>query len=114
MFGFHEIAHINPKPNPCRPAASRASAQLERPCIPIVHHHRLSHASPTSTFTTDTDQPVEALAMNRLKQAAGHTKDVATLPPRLLEMYSDFITKNAGAVGQVEGALRSLTYLIPG
>jgi peroxin-16 len=29
-------------------------------------------------------------------------------------MYSDFITKNAGAVGQVEGALRSLTYIIPG
>ena len=52
--------------------------------------------------------------MNRLKQAAGHTKDVATLPPRLLGMYTDFITKNAGAVGQVEGALRSLTYIIPG
>lgn len=29
-------------------------------------------------------------------------------------MYSEFITKNAGAVGQVEGALRSLTYIIPG
>jgi peroxin-16 len=29
-------------------------------------------------------------------------------------MYTDFITKNAGAVGQVEGALRSLTYIIPG
>lgn len=52
--------------------------------------------------------------MNRLKQAASHTKDVANLPARSLEMYSDFITKNAGAVGQVEGALRSLTYLIPG
>lgn len=52
--------------------------------------------------------------MNRLKQAVGHTKDVVSLPPRLLENYSDFITKNAGAVGQVEGALRSLTYIIPG
>lgn len=52
--------------------------------------------------------------MDRLKQAAGHTKDVANLPAKSLEMYSDFITKNAGAVGQVEGALRSLTYLIPG
>jgi peroxin-16 len=52
--------------------------------------------------------------MNRLKQAVGHTKDVANLPPRLLDMYSEFITKNAGAVGQVEGALRSLTYIIPG
>lgn len=52
--------------------------------------------------------------MNRLKQAVGHTKYVANLPPQLLDMYSDFITKNAGAVGQVEGALRSLTYIIPG
>lgn len=52
--------------------------------------------------------------MNRLKQAVGHTKDVASLPPQLLDMYSEFITKNAGAVGQVEGALRSLTYIIPG
>ena len=54
------------------------------------------------------------MTMNRLKQAVGHTKDAANLPPRLLEMYSEFITKNAGAVGQVESALRSLTYIIPG
>lgn len=52
--------------------------------------------------------------MNRLKQAAGHTKDAVALPPKMLDMYSEFITKNAGAVGQVEGALRSLTYIIPG
>jgi hypothetical protein len=69
---------------------------------------------PTRNTANTTDKPVEAAAMNRLKQAAGHTKDAATLPPRLLGMYTDFITKNAGAVGQVEGALRSLTYIIPG
>jgi peroxin-16 len=64
--------------------------------------------------TTAFHKGVDAMTMNRLKQAVGHTKDVANLPPRLLEMYSEFITKNAGAVGQVEGALRSLTYIIPG
>jgi hypothetical protein len=69
---------------------------------------------PNRNTATTTNKPVEAAAMNRLKQAAGHTKDVANLPPRLLGMYTDFITKNAGAVGQVEGALRSLTYIIPG
>ncbi|KAJ2905647.1 Peroxisomal membrane protein PEX16 [Zalerion maritima] len=36
------------------------------------------------------------------------------LPPRLLGMYDEFITKNAGSVGQIESALRSLTYVIPG
>lgn len=73
-----------------------------------------SHASPLCNTTTAIHKGVDAMTMNRFKQAVGHTKDVANLPPRLLEMYSEFITKNAGAVGQVEGALRSLTYIIPG
>ncbi|KAH0610850.1 uncharacterized protein H6S33_011277 [Morchella sextelata] len=30
-----------------------------------------------------------------------------------LNMYGDFITKNAGAVSQIESALRSLTYIVP-
>lgn len=37
-----------------------------------------------------------------------------SLPPRWLGMYSDFITKNSSAVSQIESALRSLTYIIPG
>jgi hypothetical protein len=52
--------------------------------------------------------------MEHLKQAADQTKVVVSLPPKWLNKYGDFITKNAGAVGQVEGALRSLTYIIPG
>jgi hypothetical protein len=32
----------------------------------------------------------------------------------LLNLYTDFITKNAGAVSQIESTLRSLTYIIPG
>ncbi|KIV98576.1 uncharacterized protein PV09_09625 [Verruconis gallopava] len=35
-------------------------------------------------------------------------------PPRWLSAYSDFIIKNASAVSQIESALRSLTYIIPG
>nr|OQO21753.1 hypothetical protein B0A51_09694 [Rachicladosporium sp. CCFEE 5018] len=52
--------------------------------------------------------------MERLKQAADQTKIAIKLPPKWINNYGDFITKNAGAVGQVEGALRSLTYIIPG
>lgn len=52
--------------------------------------------------------------MEQLKNAAAQTKVVVKLPTKWVNMYSDFITKNAGAVGQVEGALRSVTYLIPG
>ncbi|KAL5362954.1 peroxisomal membrane protein-domain-containing protein [Aspergillus floccosus] len=35
-------------------------------------------------------------------------------PSKWLPMYEDFVTKNASTVGQVESALRSLTYIIPG
>lgn len=31
-----------------------------------------------------------------------------------LNIYGDFITKNAHAVSQIESALRSLTYIVPG
>lgn len=37
-----------------------------------------------------------------------------SLSPKWLGMYGDFITKNASAVSQIESALRSLTYIIPG
>ncbi|QQK42738.1 Peroxisome membrane protein, Pex16 [Penicillium digitatum] len=35
-------------------------------------------------------------------------------PYKWLSIYEDFVTKNANSVGQVESALRSLTYIIPG
>ncbi|KAJ6127462.1 Peroxisome membrane protein Pex16 [Penicillium sp. IBT 18751x] len=34
-------------------------------------------------------------------------------PTKWLSLYEDFVTKNASSVGQVESALRSLTYIIP-
>ncbi|MCJ1352629.1 MAG: Peroxisomal membrane protein pex16 [Icmadophila ericetorum] len=40
--------------------------------------------------------------------------DTISLPPKWLGMYEDFITKNASSVSQIESALRSLTYIIPG
>ena len=48
------------------------------------------------------------------RQATQKTGEVLSLPPRWLGMYSDFITKNSSAVSQIESALRSLTYIIPG
>ncbi|KAH6697354.1 peroxisomal membrane protein pex16 [Plectosphaerella plurivora] len=37
-----------------------------------------------------------------------------SMPPQWLRAYEDFITKNASQVSQLESALRSLTYIIPG
>ncbi|KAF1353396.1 peroxisomal membrane protein pex16 [Delphinella strobiligena] len=52
--------------------------------------------------------------MELYRQASRTTKEVIAIPPKYLGMYGDFVTKNASAVGQIEGALRSLTYIIPG
>ncbi|KAL7621636.1 hypothetical protein AAE478_008963 [Parahypoxylon ruwenzoriense] len=41
-------------------------------------------------------------------------QSVLSVPPKWLHMYGDFITKNAHQVSQIESALRSLTYIIPG
>jgi peroxin-16 len=41
-------------------------------------------------------------------------RSVVSMPPKWLNMYSDFITRNAHQVSQIESALRSLTYVIPG
>ena len=35
-------------------------------------------------------------------------------PSKWLPLYEEFVSKNASSVGQVESALRSLTYIIPG
>lgn len=52
--------------------------------------------------------------MELYRKASFATKEAVSLPPKYLGMYGDFVTKNASAVGQIEGALRSLTYIIPG
>lgn len=52
--------------------------------------------------------------MNLYRQASHKTSKVLALPADCLNLYGDFVTKNASSVGQIEGALRSLTYIIPG
>lgn len=48
------------------------------------------------------------------QQAVQRSAEALSLPPKWLALYSDFIIKNASAVSQIESALRSLTYIIPG
>ena len=50
-----------------------------------------------------------------IKQARANIPDTVSLsPPHWLNMYSDFVLENASSIGQIEAALRSLTYIIPG
>lgn len=52
--------------------------------------------------------------MDFSKQTSAKVSEALSLPPKWLSQYSEFITKNASAVSQIESALRSLTYIIPG
>ena len=54
------------------------------------------------------------MAMEKLLQSTQRIPEALSLPPKWLNMYGDFITKNASSVSQIESALRSLTYIIPG
>lgn len=54
---------------------------------------------------------------NKTKRALAlspNLRNALSLPPKWLAMYDDFVTKNASQVSQMESALRSLTYIIPG
>jgi peroxin-16 len=52
--------------------------------------------------------------MNFARQATSSTYSALTAPAKWLSQYDDFIIKNSSAVSQIESALRSLTYIIPG
>ena len=54
------------------------------------------------------------MAMETLRKGTARVPEAIASPPKWLHSYSDFITKNAGAVSQIESGLRSLTYIIPG
>jgi peroxin-16 len=66
----------------------------------------ITSSSPSSHF--------RILAMDTLKSASGRVPNALALPPKWLNMYGNFITKNQSSVTQIESALRSLTYIIPG
>ncbi|KAK4224915.1 peroxisome membrane protein [Podospora fimiseda] len=57
--------------------------------------NRPSRSTPSTTTTTSTSRSIAS-------------------PPRWINMYSEFITKNSHQVSQIESTLRSLTYIIPG
>lgn len=54
------------------------------------------------------------LRMELYRQASASTVQALSMPVKWLSQYDEFIIKNASAVSQIESALRSLTYIIPG
>lgn len=56
----------------------------------------------------------KGMMMDLYKQAQSKLPETISLPLQLPTMYENFVTKNASSVSQIESALRSLTYIIPG
>lgn len=52
--------------------------------------------------------------MSTYRSTYQRVPEALSAPSQWLSSYGDFITKNASAVSQIESALRSLTYIIPG
>lgn len=82
---------------------SRASPQriLPPPAHVLGSNHLLNH-------------PLTGATAKMIKEATQNATEVLSQPTKWLGMYSEFITKNSSAVSQIESALRSLTYIIPG
>lgn len=57
--------------------------------------------------------PTESIG-NLYKQAQSRIPLTISIPRSWLRSYEDFVHKNAGQVSQIESALRSLTYMLPG
>lgn len=73
-----------------------------------AHKQRQSESS-TSVGRSEVDMPpLEATS------TPNAIMSTLSLPSEYLDKYRQFITKNSSSVSQIESALRSLTYLIPG
>lgn len=49
-----------------------------------------------------------------MEKIQSHIPSFIPPPPTWLRTYEDFVTKNASQVSQIESALRSISYIIPG
>ncbi|TVY30146.1 Peroxisomal membrane protein [Lachnellula hyalina] len=81
------------------------------------HNATTNLSSPPNVMASSTKPPpIEAIKpMTSISASSPRLIPTAlALPPKWLNMYSSFITANQSSVTQIESALRSLTYIIPG
>lgn len=86
---------------------------------PVAEDHPTTPQSLPSVSSQKPQTPLPAPFKPSKHQLPAHLRDEAhsfSIPPpnKWLHVYSDFVTKNASSVSQIESALRSLTYIIPG
>ncbi|KAJ6442439.1 peroxisomal membrane protein pex16 [Purpureocillium lavendulum] len=80
----------------------------------LVALHRLPESHWLGSQPTMSAKPTPPPPQQQQQSRRPTAGQILSLPPQWLAMYDEFITKNAGQVSQIESALRSLTYIIPG
>ena len=83
-------------------------------CAPGHHHLQANLPGSATPFHSNRPQQRIYRATMMKEQPPATFSGTLVRPQQWLGMYSDFIVKNVGAVSQIESALRSLTYIIPG
>ncbi|KAF5617801.1 hypothetical protein F52700_12488 [Fusarium sp. NRRL 52700] len=107
--------------NPANDRLHARSAALISLFPPLSDHRRPTGERENMDPSPKRDVPASAANSTTLPSATTNKQQkkpslgrILSLPPKWLSTYEEFITKNAGQVSQIESALRSLTYIIPG
>ncbi|KAG5747535.1 hypothetical protein H9Q70_009786 [Fusarium xylarioides] len=107
--------------NPANDRLHARTAPLSFAVPPLSDHRRPTGETENMDPSLKRDVPASAANSTTLPSATTNERQkkpslgrILSLPPKWLSTYEEFITKNAGQVSQIESALRSLTYIIPG
>ncbi|KAJ3496129.1 hypothetical protein NLG97_g2883 [Lecanicillium saksenae] len=122
LLGPAPAASLLDQTPPSAPRVPSPCIAPQRISLPASHDdvsHALDscdHQTTTSirrrnTFAHTVEMPTQPTLPKRPASAVGQ---ILAMPPQWLAAYEEFITKNASQVSQIESALRSLTYIIPG
>ncbi|KAF7560447.1 hypothetical protein G7046_g3691 [Stylonectria norvegica] len=103
--------HAIERDSPRHPSSRRLRDRYN--CLSRGASRRASRCS-IAVATPHAMPPPDATSKALPKKSRPSVGQILSLPPKWLSMYDEFITKNAGQVSQIESALRSLTYIIPG
>jgi hypothetical protein len=101
----------------CQIRLRYAKIQSPRPsvaCHCSVHSIHLASFVSNSLLKRSVHQPLRQAMAELYKKARSRIPAAMTFPPTWLRGYEEFVTKNASQVSQIESALRSLSYIIPG
>lgn len=77
-------------------------------------HHETRKPLTSQSLHSSPIKQAPSSVLSTVRSLPKHLQAGLHLPQEWLSLYSSFVLKNASSVAQIESALRSLTYIIPG